>query len=113
MRYKYHRDFLKSNFNDFKSIKTDKIKGIPQPLINKDYDNSHIIIPLPSVDKNILSKENVFECIESRRSTRFFSEEGISLEELSFLLWSTQLLEPEYVRPSRPERISELIPSFS
>ena len=90
MRYKYHRDFLKSNFNDFKSIKTDKIKGIPQPLINKDYDNSHIIIPLPSVDKNILSKENIFECIESRRSTRFFSEEGISLEELSYLLWATQ-----------------------
>jgi ATP-dependent DNA helicase RecG len=37
----------------------------------------------------------------------------IFVEELSFLLWSTQLLEPEYVRPSRPVRISELIPSFS
>ena len=90
MRYKNYRDFLKSNFNDFKNIKTDKMKGIPQPPINKNYDNSEKLISLPLIDKNIVSKKNIFECIESRRSTRFFSEEAISIEELSYLLWATQ-----------------------
>jgi SagB-type dehydrogenase family enzyme len=32
----------------------------------------------------------VFECIEDRRSIRKYSGESIKLEELSFLLWSTQ-----------------------
>ena len=90
MRYKNYRDFLKSNFNDFKNIKTDKMKGIPQPPINKNYDNSEKLISLPLIDKNIVSKKNIFECIESRRSTRFFSEEAISIEELSYLLWASQ-----------------------
>ena len=59
MRYKYHRDFLKSNFNDFKNIKTDKIKEIPQPAVSKDYNNDNRIIQFPFIDRNILSKNNI------------------------------------------------------
>jgi SagB-type dehydrogenase family enzyme len=89
-RYEQQRNFLKSNFLEFKHIKTDKIKGLPKPPIVKPYDSSSIIIDLPKVNENVIKEENIYECIKGRRSTRFYSEESLSLEELSYLLWATQ-----------------------
>ncbi len=40
-RFEYQRNFLKSNFKEFKSIKTEAMKGIPQPL--KIYCNGFIL----------------------------------------------------------------------
>lgn len=37
--YEEQRKFLKSNFNEFKNIKTDKMKGIPQPDSVKYYSS--------------------------------------------------------------------------
>ncbi|KTD84794.1 SagB/ThcOx family dehydrogenase [Paenibacillus etheri] len=90
-RYEQQRRFLKSNFNEFKHIKTDKIKGLPQPPIVKPVDSeSSLIIDLPKVSKDVVCKENIFDCIDQRRSTRFYSAENLSLDELSYLLWATQ-----------------------
>lgn len=89
-RYEQKRSFLKSNFDDFKNIKTDKMKGIPQPPIVKAYNSSCDIISLPKVNGDVVKKHNIYECIKERRSTRFYSEELMSLEELSYLLWATQ-----------------------
>lgn len=89
-RYEQQRNFLKSNFHEFKHIKTDKIKGIAQPPIVKPFDSDALIIDLPKVSKDVVSKDNIFDCIDQRRSTRFYSEDTVSLEELSYLLWATQ-----------------------
>lgn len=89
-RYEQQRNFLKSNFHEFKNIKTDKMKGIDQPHIVKPYDSSTEIINLPKVTEDILINKNIYECIRDRRSTRFYSDETMSLEELSYLLWVTQ-----------------------
>lgn len=89
-RYEQQRQFLKSNFHEFKHIKTDKIKGVAQPPVVKPFDPDSQIIDLPKVSRDILSKENMFDCIDQRRSTRFYSAETLSLEELSYLLWATQ-----------------------
>lgn len=89
-RYEQQRNFLKSNFDEFKNIKTDKMKGINQPPIVKPYDLSTEIINLPKVTEDILINNNIYECIKDRRSTRFYSDETMSLEELSYLLWATQ-----------------------
>lgn len=89
-RYEQQRNFLKSNFDEFKNIKTDKMKGIDQPPIVKPYDLSTEIINLPKVTEDILINNNIYECIKDRRSTRFYSDETMSLEELSYLLWATQ-----------------------
>lgn len=89
-RYEQERKFLKSNFHEFKNIKTDKIKGIAQPPILKPCDPNSRIIDLPEVSKDTVSHENIFDLIEQRRSTRFYSEETLSLDELSYLLWATQ-----------------------
>lgn len=89
-RYKEQREFLKSNFHQFKGIKTDKIKGVIQPPIVKPFDANSIIIDLPKVSKNVVNKGNIYDCIEQRRSTRFYSTNFLSLDELSYLLWATQ-----------------------
>jgi SagB-type dehydrogenase family enzyme len=89
-RYSEQRNFLKTNFDEFKNIKTDKAKGIPQPPIVKDYDSDSNIINLPKVSPEVIKNESIYTCIKQRRSTRFYSEETISLKELSYLLWSTQ-----------------------
>ncbi|MDF2884858.1 MAG: nitroreductase [Clostridiaceae bacterium] len=89
-RYKEQRNFLKSNFSEFKKIKTDKAKGLPQPEVIKDYNSDAMLISLPEINMDTVSNNNVYQCIKERRSTRFYSEESMSLEELSYLLWSTQ-----------------------
>lgn len=89
-RYETDRNFLKSNFDEFKNIKTDKMKGIPQPPIVKAYEDSSDIINLPEVSEDVVTEKSIFDCIKERRSTRFYGSDSISLEELSYLLWSTQ-----------------------
>ncbi|NLK28784.1 MAG: SagB/ThcOx family dehydrogenase [Clostridiales bacterium] len=89
-KYKVERNFLKSNFNELRNIKTDKMKGLPQPDIVKPYDPNSRIISLPTVNSDILKKRDVYECLKDRRSIRHYSEETISLDELSYLLWATQ-----------------------
>ncbi len=89
-RFEIERNFLKSNFNEFKKIKTDKMKGLPQPVGVKPYNPNLRIIDLPTVKAGIPKKQDIYECIKDRRSTRLYSEESISLEELSYLLWATQ-----------------------
>lgn len=89
-RYEQQRSFLKSNFNEFKNIKTDKMKGIPQPPSVKAYNSLSDTINLPKVGEDVIKKQNIFECIKERRSTRFYADESMSLEELSYLLWATQ-----------------------
>lgn len=89
-RYEKERNFLKSNFDEFKNIKTDKMKGIPQPPIVKPYDLASDLINLPEVSEEIVTNSNIYECIKERRSTRFYDDSLMSLEELSYLLWATQ-----------------------
>lgn len=89
-RYEEHRNFLKSNFDEFKNIKTDKMKGVPQPTGFKNYELSSDIIDLPEIRKEIVKKSNIYECIKDRRSTRFYADKPINVQELSYLLWATQ-----------------------
>lgn len=89
-RYEQQRGFLKSNFLEFRHVKTDKIKGLPQPATVKPYSSSSVVIDLPEWNEDIVKKQSIYDCIKDRRSTRFYSEESLQLEELSYLLWATQ-----------------------
>lgn len=89
-RYEKERTFLKSNFNEFKNIVTDKMKGEPKPTIVKPYSLDAVIIDLPEVSEEVVSNADIFRCIKDRRSVRFYEEKTMSLEELSYLLWATQ-----------------------
>lgn len=89
-RFEKERGFLKSNFSEFKNIKTDRMKGMAEPEKVKSYDKDSKIIDLPPVNSSVLKKADIYECIKDRRSTRFYSDEQVSLGELSYLLWATQ-----------------------
>lgn len=71
-RYEEQRNFLKSNFSEFKKIKTDKMKGLPQPPIVKPYNSSSNIINLPRVSENTIKNEKIYKCIKERRSINFY-----------------------------------------
>lgn len=79
---------MKSYFGT--SIETDQQKEVPQPPLEKPYDEDSEIIDLPEIDKNIIIKDDIFQCILDRKSHRVYLEEGITLEELSYLLMMTQ-----------------------
>lgn len=92
-KIKQNRAFFKADFEILKHIKTDKQKGIEAPPIQKYHDPNAKLIELPSLNKEILTKPSVFDCIKDRRSIRKYSDEKISLSELSYLLWATQGIE--------------------
>lgn len=84
------RKWMKANFNRSSGLKSDQQLELPQPPLQKPYDENSLIIDLPKVNKNILIKTNIFDIFKDRISHRSFSSKSLSLEELSFLLWSTQ-----------------------
>ncbi len=86
------RYFLKDSIRkEINFLETDQSKGIEVPPLQKPYDKSKRRIDLPSPsDINGDKKLDVFSAIRNRESRRDFSEKQLTLEELSFLLWSTQ-----------------------
>lgn len=82
------KNFMKSIFNE--PIETDQQKNIPQPPLEKPFDKNGELIDLPMVDRSIITKNDIFQCILERRSNRTYLDEPITLEQLSYLLLMTQ-----------------------
>lgn len=86
--YKNNRDIMKSKFTE--TVETDQEKGIKQPPLEKPFDENDSLIDLPHYSKDIMTKDNIYDCIMDRQSNRIYKNEELSLEELSFLLGTTQ-----------------------
>jgi SagB-type dehydrogenase family enzyme len=84
------REFLKSNWERLAGFVTDQKKGEPQPPVQRPSDKCLSIIDLPKPDKLGITTDPLLDVIERRRSRRHFSADELSLEELSYLLWTTQ-----------------------
>lgn len=86
------RDFLKDNVRlrtDFS--RTDQTRGIPAPSVQKPFDKNAEIIDLIPVEKiQSLFSMDLTVAIRQRISHRNFKDIPLTMEELSFLLWSTQ-----------------------
>ena len=89
-KVKIQRKWMKSNFAEMEGVESDQQLKKVQPPLTKGYDEKGTIIDLPKVNENVLVKTNILDIINNRRSERSYTDENISLEELSFLLWSTQ-----------------------
>lgn len=88
---KLHRLFMKGVDNRLlKNLKTDALKKLPPPPMEKAYDSNATLIELPNPEGIKLTEPNLFSCIKNRKSRRRYSEDFISLSELSYLLWATQ-----------------------
>ncbi len=85
------RKFLKSDrWQEWKKHETDQRKGVPVPPPQKPYPEGATLIDLVATGNLTIGQMPVLEAIRRRRSRREFTEEPLTLEELSFLLWATQ-----------------------
>lgn len=89
--FKDNRAFMKSGFDlPKREYVSDQDRGLPPPPVEKAADGYRKIIELPAVDKSIVKNSDLYSCLDKRRSRRNYSDKPVTLEELSFLLWSTQ-----------------------
>lgn len=87
-RFEWEREILKSGFTG--DMESDQMKGLPQPPLEKPFGENDEIIDLPKATGDVVKKKDIFQCIMDRKSHRKFKEESLNLEELSFLLYTTQ-----------------------
>ncbi|NHJ49239.1 MAG: SagB/ThcOx family dehydrogenase [Asgard group archaeon] len=69
---------------------SDAQKGLPVPPMEKPYPEDSVLIDLLPPDKFSIGNFPLLEAINNRESRRKYTDEELSLEELSFLLWTTQ-----------------------
>ena len=99
-----YRYFLKDTIRkaiDFRS--TDQNKGVPAPPTEKPFDQDAFRIQLPTYHQwsKHIKKIDIVSAISGRKSRRSFTSSGLSLEELTFLLWATQgIRQPEGGNPA-------------
>lgn len=86
-----NRQFLKSDrWDEWRKLETDQRKGVPAPSSQKPYPKDARLIDLVAPEDLAVGKTPLIEVIKRRRSRRKFTQEPLTLEELSFLLWATQ-----------------------
>jgi SagB-type dehydrogenase family enzyme len=91
MRIEDGRYFLSNRlWDEHGEFVPDQKKGVERPPFEKGFSEDANLINLPDPHEVELKKSNFFKIIEERRSRRKFTDESISLNELSYLLWITQ-----------------------
>jgi SagB-type dehydrogenase family enzyme len=68
----------------------DQSNNVPQPPLEREYDASKPVIDLPAPENIKIRSLDLRRAIEGRRSIRNYSQEPLTIEELSYLLWATQ-----------------------
>ena len=90
----FHK-FIKSTYysgygTNLPTEKTDQMLGLPQPPLQEPYDKTKPLIDLPKPSEIVVPAIDLKEAIDRRASGRNYSEESLTLMELSWLLWATQ-----------------------
>jgi len=83
------RAFLKSNWNTLERFKSDEDQGRPAPTFTQPVPSGARVVALPDPASLTLGGKSFKDITAARRSRRKYKAEPISLDELSFLLWST------------------------
>lgn len=73
--------------------------GVPQPPLELPVPPDVALIPLPAPDGLNIPPADLREIIEKRRSLRRYTDQALSLAELSYLLWLTQGVKTITKRP--------------
>jgi len=85
------RAFLKADrWQEWENTPTDQRRGVPRPPLEKPCPERAAFIDLVPVAELTLGRAPLLDVIRQRRSRRRYAATALSLEELSFLLWSTQ-----------------------
>jgi SagB-type dehydrogenase family enzyme len=84
--------FLKGYRGDWRDS-VDKNRGIPPPPIEKPWPAGAELVSLPDPFEAPAADVALVEAVRNRRSRRAYTAEGLTLAELSWLLWCTQGIE--------------------
>jgi len=96
---KPNRKLLKSDrWEEWRELETDQKRGVPPPPPEKPYAHDAILIDLIAPEDLTVGQMPLLEAIRRRRSRREYTAEPLTLEELSFLLWATQGVNPDATR---------------
>ena len=88
---KANRRFLKNDlWSEFDELETDQRQQKPRPDVQKPYPEDAELIDLVPIEDIRVGTAALKDVIQRRKSQRLFTEQYLSLEELSFLLWATQ-----------------------
>jgi SagB-type dehydrogenase family enzyme len=80
--------------------KSDQVKGLPQPPLTLPPEEGKLVHRLPNPKEAPRRAMDIWDAINNRVSVRAYSEEPLSLEELSYLLWCTQGVKEATNRPA-------------
>jgi SagB-type dehydrogenase family enzyme len=83
------RRFMQETRYEYLDV-SDQSKKLPQPPLELNYDRGLPAFDLPAPEQLLEFRLDLKATIENRRSVRQYTEEALTLEELSFLLWCTQ-----------------------
>jgi SagB-type dehydrogenase family enzyme len=83
------RRFVKSNWRALEGVTSDQMRGVPMPPVQQTCASGELIDLVPAAELTVGDRP-LIELIRSRKSRRKFTKEALSIEELSFLLFSTQ-----------------------
>lgn len=84
------RETMKAGFVKLEKVISDQTKGLERGPLQKEFPKDAEVIELPKPDRSVLRKSDIFDCIGDRQSRRKYTEDPLSLNELSYLLWATQ-----------------------
>jgi hypothetical protein len=85
------RSLLKSPINSPADIMdSDEDRGVEAPSIQKEYPQDAKRIELPSPKELSVGKTSLIDAVRNRQSRRTYTDQALTLEEVSFLLWAVQ-----------------------
>ena len=91
MSYPQQRNFMKSEFAQSVHKVSDQAKKVPYPPLQKPVPvGSPPLIDLPDPEEAALQEMDLTEILKKRQSWRKFTQDPLSLVELSYLLFATQ-----------------------
>ena len=85
---KKNRKAIKGDWQELKSIKTDRQLGLQRPQMFKQAEKDSVVIDLEKEFPNIKQK-SLTDCIKNRRSLRKYKDQKLTKEEVTYLLWET------------------------
>ena len=106
-----NRNFMKSNYKEMENIVSDQMKNLPQPPLEKEFDDNCEIINLIPIEEIKIEKDNLIQNIQNRKSHRQYKDIPLTLEELSFLLWASQGVKSVYERNNKSYATLRTVPS--
>lgn len=85
------REFLRADrWGEWENEPTDQRRGVPRPPLEKPCPEGAPLVDLVAPADFTVGKVPLLDLIRQRRSRRRYTADPLTLEELSFLLWSTQ-----------------------